>query len=654
MQYFIYRVIGAPIRIAGPAIVLAFLAGTSAIAQDAAQIMPNYRDADIRQIIEAVGEVTGKNFLIDPRVNARVTLLSYSPMSPEAFYEAFLATLQVHAYVALDAGDLVKIVPDANARMLPGAELGATGDEIVTQVVTLDNIGAAQLVPILRPLIPQYGHLAAHPVSNMLIIADRAANVNRMLTIIDRMDQGGDEDIEVIRLENASATEVVTMLTTLNQAAAAAGGAPAAQIAADGRTNSVLLSGPSNSRLRFRALIAHLDTPTENGGDTRVRYLNYANAEDLATNLQTQFSGVTAEGTPGAPPQGISIWADTGTNSLIINADARTLQDMNAVIDKLDIRRAQVKVDAIIVEMGESRANELGVTWAIQGNSDEPVALTNFPSTAPGIAQLATAGAGGTPDPSLLPDGVLTAIGRIRDNSTSWAAVLTALAGDATTNIIATPTIVTLDNEQAEIHVGQEVPFLSGSFTNTGAAAGAVNPFQTIQREEVGTRLVITPQINEGSGVKLLIEQETSSISQGAAGAVDLITNTRTITTSVFVDDGNILVLGGLIDDQLREGEQRVPVLGRIPGIGVLFRSRTTEMVKTNLMVFIRPTILRDSVQAAFETNAKYRFIRDLQLEQGEDPVQLMREEQRPTLPELPAAQPSQAPPPTIPPESAE
>jgi len=617
--------------------------GTAPIfAQDAGpQIMPNYREADIRQIIEAVGEVSGRNFLVDPRVRAQVTLLSFSPMTPEAFYEAFLATLQVHGYVAVDAGDIVKIIPDANARMLPGADPGATGDQIVTQTVRLENIGAAQLVPILRPLVPQYGHLAAHPTSNLLIIADRASNVKRMLSIIARMDQAGDEEIEVIPLLNASATEVVSMLATLNQAAAAAGGAPASQLAADNRTNSILVSGPRNSRLRYRALIAHLDTPTENGGDTRVRYLNYANADDLATKLQTQFTGLVAEGAPGVSAEGVSIWADEGTNSLIINAPAKALQDMNAVIDKLDIRRAQVKVEAIIVELTESRAGELGVTWAIQGSgSDNPVALTNFPASGAGIVQLATAGAGGTPDPSLLPSGILTAVGRIGDSSTSWAAVLTALAGDANTNIIATPTIVTLDNEEAEISVGQQVPFLSGQFTNTGAAAGSVNPFQTIQRERVGTSLKITPQINEGSGVKMLIEQETSSISQGASGAVDLVTNERTITTSVFVDDGNILVLGGLIDDQLREGEQRVPFLGRIPGIGALFRSRSTELVKTNLMVFIRPTILRDSVQAAFETNAKYRYIRDLQLEQGEENVQLMRDAQRPTLPELPETQP--------------
>ncbi|MCY3730771.1 MAG: type II secretion system secretin GspD, partial [Rhodospirillaceae bacterium] len=644
-QHSIRRSIGAAVSSARPAFILACLGAASALAQ-AQQIMPNYRNADIRQIIEAVGEVTGRNFLIDPRVNADVTLVSFSPMSPEAFYEAFLATLQVHAFVAVESGELVKIVPDANARILPGADPGAAGDQIVTQVVALDNVGAAQLVPILRPLVAQYGHLAAHPTSNTLIIADRAANVNRMLGILARMDQGGEEDIEVIRLQNASATEVVTMLTALNQAAAAAGGAPAAQIAADNRTNSVLLSGPQNSRLRFRALVAHLDTPTENGGTTQVRYLNYANAEELATNLQTQFGGVTAEGAPDAPPEGISIWADVGTNALIISADPRTMQDMNAVIDRLDIRRAQVQVDAIIVEMSESRANELGVTWAIQGADGDPAALTNFPSTAAGVAQLGAAvSASETPNASLLPEGLLTAVGRIRDDGTSWAAVLTALAGDASTNIIATPTIVTLDNEQAEINVGQQVPFLTGQFTNTGAATGAVNPFQTIQREDVGTRLAITPQINEGSGVKLLIEQEQSSISRGVqgAGAVDLITNRRTITTSVFVEDGHILVLGGLIDDQLRSGEDRVPVLGRIPGIGALFRSQSTELVKVNLMVFIRPTILRDSVQAAFQTNAKYRYLRDLQLQQAERPVPLMNDEQRPTLPELPAEQP-QAP----------
>jgi general secretion pathway protein D len=486
--------------------------------------------------------------------------------------------------------------------------------------------------------MPQSAHLAAHQTSNMLILADRAANIERMLNIIARMDQAGDEEIEVIRLENASANEVVRMLTALNQATAAAGGAPAAQIASDERTNSVLVSGSLNNRLRYRALIAHLDSPNEEGGATRVRYLNYADAEELATSLQTQFgeAGTTGEGATG-PTGGVTIWADVGTNSLVINAPAAVLQDMTAVVDKLDIPRAQVKVDAIIVEVSEDRSGQLGITWALQGaESDQGVGLTNFGSTTTGVAQLASASASGTADPSLLPDGISFAIGQIRDSGTSWAALLTALEGDATTNIIATPSIVTLDNEEAEIRVGQEVPFLTGSYASTGANQGVANPFQTIQRQEVGTRLAITPQINEGSGVKLTIEQEQSSISGGASGAVDLVTNTRNITTSVFVDDQQILVLGGLIDDQLIETEQRVPFLGRIPGLGWLFRARSTERVKSNLMVFIRPTILRDSIQSSFETNTKYNYIRDLQQQYAEEPVQLMRDEVRPMLPEIP------------------
>ena len=593
------------------------------------QIMPNYRDADLRQIVEAVAEVTGRNFLVDPRVTGEVTFLSFSPMSADAFYEAFLATLAVHGYAAMEAGDFIKIVPDANARIHPAAGGGAEGDRIATETVRLNNVGAAQLVPILRPLVPQYGHLAAHPGSNTLIIVDRASNVTRMRTIIERMDLASESGFEVIRLEHGAAGEVAGMLTMLGQADAAEG-LPPLHVAADLRTNTLLLNGPVDRRLRYRALIAHLDTPSGEGGDTQVRYLNYADAETLATNLQTQFAG---PGNAGA--ESIRLWADPGTNSLIFNAPERILEDMNAVIDRLDIRRAQVQVDAIIVELTESRASELGITWALQdAGENNPIGGTNFPSTAPGIVQLGASAIGdGAGALAGVPEGLVTAVGRIREPGASWAAVLTALAGDASTNIIATPTIVTLDNEQAQIEVGSEVPFLTGQYSSAGTTSGTINPFQTINRTPVGTRLMITPQINEGSGVKLIIEQETSSISQGVQGAVDLVTDRRSIRTSVFVEDGSILVLGGLIDDQLREVEQRVPVLGRVPGLGALFRSQSTELRKTNLMVFIRPTILRDTAQAAYHTNAKYRYIRDLQLLQNEGRVPLMRDETRPMLP---------------------
>ncbi len=604
-----------------------------------AMIKPNYREADIRTIVEAVSEVTGKNFVIDPRVKAQVTMLSATPMSPDAFYETFLSILQVHGFIAVPAGDVIKILPDANARQVPGAASNAGGDQIVTMTVMLRNVGAAQLVPILRPLIPQYGHLAAHPASNMLIISDRAANVDRLRRIISRIDQAGDEEIEVIPMEHATATQVVNMLSQLSQAAQAAGGAPPIQFIADERTNSVLISGSKNSRLRFRALISHLDTPSEDGGDTQVRYLNYADAADLATKLQAQFTSTAATAAPGAAaaPGSINIWADEPTNALIINAPPKMTRDMMGVIDKLDIRRAQVLVEAIIVEVTADKAAELGVTWAIDGSgSDEAIAVTNFPSTSTGIAQIAGATGGTAIDPSVIPEGITLGIGRIRNSGTNFAAIISALQGDANTNIISTPTIVTMDNEEAEIRVGQEVPFLTGSFTNTGGGGtGAVNPFQTIQREEVGTSLKLTPQINEGSGVLLQIEQETSSISQGASGAVDLITNNRTISTSVFVEDTEILVLGGLIDDTVRESEQRVPILGSVPLLGALFRSRSTEKLKTNLMVFIRPTILRDGVQARFQTDSKYNYIRDLQLEQSTKDPALMRGEERPLLPPL-------------------
>lgn len=641
---------------------LACLVGRASLAQQQDQdVTPNFRDTDIRQVIEAVQAVTGSSFVVDPRINAQVTLLSSSPMSPDAFYETFLSILEVYNFAAVDRGDVIMIVPDADVRQRAGNEDGA--QNFVTQTMVLENVGASQIVPLLRPMMAtQSAHLGAHQSSNMLILFDREENVQRMMRIVARMDQAGTEDVEVIPLENASATEVVRMLSTLSQTQEAAGGAPTVQVIADQRTNSVLLSGTGNGRLRYRMLIAHLDSPTEESGESQVRYLRYADAEDLATKLQTQFGaagtgpGAGGEGapTPGAAvgEGGVSIWSDQGTNALVINAPAPVMADINAVIDRIDIRRAQVQVDAIIVEVGEEKEAQLGITFAAEGvSSNNPLALTNLGSG--GIIGLATAAGGETPDPSAIPQGVTVGVGRVSDSDTSWAALLTALRGDADTNVVSTPTIVTLDNEEAEIRVGQEVPFLTGQFTNTGANQGSVNPFQTISREEVGTSLQITPKINRGSGVTLQITQEQSSISAGAAGAVDLVTNSRTITTSVFVDDGDILVLGGLIDDQLRESEQRVPVLGKIPGLGWLFRSRTTDRVKTNLMVFIRPRILRDSMDARFETNAKYNYMREEQLRQDEGPVQLMRDETRPRLEPLPPL-PETIPPVAVPDDAQE
>lgn len=615
-------------------------------------ITPNYKDADIRQIVEAVTAVTNKNFILDPRVKAQVTMLSSTPMSPEVFYEAFLSILQVHGFVAVGTGDVIKIIPDANARQYPSASSisGSAPDDIVTQVIQVQNVGAAQLVPILRPLIPQYGHLAAHPGSNMLIISDRASNAARLLTIVRRIDQSNDEDIEVVPLEHASAVEIVRVLTTLTQAPKSDGVPETTTLVADARTNSVLIGGDKSGRLRLRTLIAHLDTPLKDGGDTQVRYLRYADAEDLAGKLQQHFNqqpgqagqAAGAAGSVaragGANMDGVSIWADAQTNALVITAPPKTMRSLMSIIDKLDIRRAQVLVEAIIVEVLADRVSELGITWAIDDNgSTSPIGVTNFPDGGPGVVQLAGAAAGsGAVNPSgLIGEGLTIGVGRISDTGTSFAAIMRALEGDANTNIISAPTIVTTDNEEASLNVGQEVPFLTGSFSNTGGNVGAVNPFQTIQREQVGVKLKLTPQINEGDSILLKISQEISSIAQSAAGAVDLITNERIIETTVIVEDGGILVLGGLIEDTLRESDQRVPMLGKIPVLGALFRTRNVSKAKTNLMVFIRPKILRDASQTAIETNSKYNYIRGVQQGlQGRD-IPFIGSDNQPVLPPL-------------------
>lgn len=668
----------------------ALLALTSASAQEAPlsngqRITPNFKDANISTIIEAVSEATGKNFIVDPRVNAQVTMFSRTPMSPDAFYEAFLAILQVHGFVAVPAGNIVKIVPDANARQLPANDLpsrvSGSSDEIVTQVIAVRNVSAAQLVPILRPLIPQYGHLAAYPASNILIISDRAANVNRIVRIIGRIDQEGDADVEVVPLQNASAAEVVRIVTSLYQAQAAAegGGASPLRLVADDRSNSVLVSGDSGQRLRIKALIAHLDTPLEAGGDTQVRYLNYADAEKMATKLKEQVTGIAQAAQPagaqGAAPaagqaaadRSTTIWADAETNALVVTAQPKIMRQLMAVVDKLDIRRAQVLVEAIIVEVGENSNAELGVNWAVFSTEDDtriPAGAFLNPVGGVTLADLARAvdNPSGTVNPSLA-TGTTIGIGRITDTGVNFAAMLRAIRGDANTNILATPSAVTMDNQEAELKVAQEVPFVTGQFTSTGQTTdGTVNPFQTIQREEVGTILKVTPQINEGDSVMLKIELESSSLATSSQGAVDLITNKRTITTNVLVEDGGVVVLGGLISNEERREEQRVPFLGRIPIIGLAFKTRLADSQRTNLMVFIRPKILRDGVQTTIETNQKYNYMREEQRKaRGFELVPLLPRADKPELPPPPPppepsatqkpTEPAGTPAPTTPPE---
>lgn len=626
-------------------------------------ITPNYKDAEIGQIVEAVSQVTGKNFIIDPRVRAQVTMLSSTPMTPDAFYEAFLSILQVHGFVAVPSGKVWKIIPDANARQVPGKDLGenvsATSDEIVTQVMQVRNVSAAQLVPILRPLIPQYGHLAAYPASNMLIISDRANNVNRLMRIIKRIDQAGDEDIDVVRLEHASAAEVVRVVNSLNtQPQGAEGGG--VKLVADERTNSVLVSGESGARLRLKALVTHLDTPLDSGGDTQVRYLRYSDAEKIAAKLKEQISGIAAAAaggaaaTPNRAEGGTTIWADPDTNALVVTAPPKVMRSLMSVVDRLDIRRAQVLVEAIIVEVSGDKNVDLGVNWLVDGSNDN-IGAGGFISPIGGtsIANILQ----GIDDPSSItsvPTGITIGVGRLKDEGTNFAAILRAIRGDANTNIISTPSIITLDNQEAQIKVAQEVPFITGSFTNTGGGNnGSVNPFQTIQRQEVGTILKITPQITDDGTIVLKIEQEASSLAASSAGAADLITNKRTISTRVLAEDGEVIVLGGLISDSLTGGEQRVPFLGRVPVLGELFRTRNSKKTKTNLMVFIRPKILLDGDQVAEETQAKYNYLRGIQQQRNRGKAPMLPGERQPTLPAMEVLSPPQPTRPVPPPAPA-
>jgi general secretion pathway protein D len=641
----------------------------AAAAQQGAQITPNYKDADIAQVIEAVSQVTGKTFIVDPRVRAQVTMLSTTPMSPDAFYQAFLSILQVYDYIAVPSGDVIKILPSATARQVPANDLpdrvSSTSDEIVTQVVQVRNVSAGQLVPILRPMMPQAAHLAAYPSANMLIISDRAANVNRIMRIVQRIDRSGDEDIEVIRLEHASANEIVRVINALSSAQGA-DAAGAAKIVADERTNSVLVSGEKSQRLRLRTLVAHLDTPLEAGGDTQVRYLRYADAEKLAAKLKEQSGAAVAKeggaaaaqaaASPGTADKSITIWAEPETNALVMTAPPKAMRSLMAVVDRLDVRRAQVVIEAMLVEVSNDASRDLGVNWIVDGSGDNfLVGLFNQPIAGVSLGDIAR----GVQDPESVtsaPGGFTLGGGRREDSGTNFAAILRALASNGDTNVVSMPSVITLDNEEAQIKVAQEVPFLTGTFTNTGGAGGAVNPFQTIERKEVGNILKITPQITDEDTILLKIEQEASGIAAAAAqvSTTDLVTNKRTISTRVLVDDGGMIVLGGLIEDRLTESESRVPVLGKIPVIGALFRVRNTQKTKTNLMVFIRPRVLRTAAQAAIETNSKYNYLRDLQLNRNDGKVRMIPGAVQPTLPPLVGpTQPTPTPPPPAPLEMA-
>lgn len=623
----------------------------------------NLKDADIGAVIATVADVTGRNFIVDPRVKAKVTVISARPMNKDEVYQVFLSLLEVNGFAAVPVGKVIKIIPDTNAKQstapVTSDDKPGRGDEYVTRVIHLKNVSAAQLVPVLRPLSPQQAHMVAYPGTNALIIADRAANIERLAKIVEDIDQPGeDAEVEVMALRHAAAAEVTRILMALDQEArkidpaGAAGVVDRPVLIADERTNSILMGGGKSGRLRMRALVSHLDTPLETSGNIRVIYLRYAKAKDLVPVLTGVASQVQdkARGAAGAAPSpagsgppgsGINIQADESTNALVITAPPDVFRSLQVVISQLDVRRAQVLVEAVIAEVTTSRAAELGVQWGTfdraQGASN-PVGLTNFTNGTAGssIAEIGASIARNTP-PAIGP-GMTFGLGRFVSDGFSFAALVRALQSDGSSNVLSTPTLVTMDNADAEIVVGQNVPFITGAFATPVAGAGAtpVNPFQTIQRQNVGLTLKIKPQINEGNAIKMDIEQKVDSLSTTAVrGAADLITNTRSIKTSVMIDDGKVVVLGGLITEDMKENVQKVPLLGDIPLLGNLFRYKRNSKDKTNLMVFLHPVIMRDGELTERMTGGKYNFIRATQIDAKLKDRGLLRDEPLPMLPPM-------------------
>ena len=572
----------------------------------------NLQDVDIRTLIETVSSISGKNFIVDPRVKGqKITVIMSKELGPDELYETFLSILDVHGYSAVTSGDVIKIIPSNQAKQNPlpvvDDDSNVNADELITRVVRVEHVPVAQLVPILRPLIPNNGQLQAYGPSNTLLISDRASNIERVIEVIKRMDREDDEQIEVVPLKHSVAVNLVKTMQSLQKKGEGAGPSKS-RVSADERTNSLLIAGNKSARKRVKDIIEKLDTKKTKAEDgTKVIRLRYAKAADLVKVLQgmsgaQQQQVADEKGVTVTKAAAISILADDTSNAVIITAPPIVQKNLIKVVRQLDVPQKQVLVEAIIAEVSTDLSSELGIQMGALDKSGGVVGGTNFAGAGPSLAEVATAAA--TKGIPSLTSGLLLGLAGSR-----FGVLLKALKGDAATNILSTPTLVTVDNEEAKIVVGQNVPFITGQFTNTSSTGGSTNPtnpFQTIERKDVGITLKVTPQINVGNTIKLKIEQEVSNIASSSVSASDLITNKREISTNVIVDDGQILVLGGLIEDTFRDSEEKVPVLGSIPGVGRLFRRTKTVKVKQDLMAFIHPVILRNGKISDAVSRKKY------------------------------------------------
>ncbi|QHM76282.1 Type II secretion system protein D [Mixta theicola] len=574
----------------------------------AAEFSASFKGVEVHEFINTVSKNLNKTVIIDPGVRGTITVRSYDMLNEEQYYQFFLSVLDVYGFavVPMDNG-VLKVVKakDAKNASIPVVDnsSAARGDEVVTRVAPLHNVTARDLAPLLRQLNDNagVGNVVHYDPSNVLLLTGRAAVINRLMQIIERIDNAGGKKVQTLPLRHASAAEVARLVTQMalenNKNAA-----PPGRILADERTNAVLISGDDRARRRLAAMVRQLDKPQVSRGNTRVIYLKYASAEKLVEVLTGIGGNQENAGSSGVFSKEGVIKADPQTNSLIINATPDVMNELEQVIARLDIRRPQVLVEAIIAEVQNADGLNLGVQW---GNTH--AGMTQFPPTGLPIGTV-VAGADRYRQDGKIPDSMSDALGAFNGiaagfYSGNWAMLLTALASDSKNNILATPSIVTIDNKEATFNVGQEVPVLSGSQTTSGD-----NIFNTVERKTVGVKLKVNPQINEGDSVLLEIEQEVSSVAENARGnELGAVFNTRTVSNAVLVSSGATVVVGGLLNTTSRESVSKVPLLGDIPLLGNLFSYKSKSREKRNLMLFIRPTIIRDQQQYDRASASKYQ-----------------------------------------------
>lgn len=650
----------------------------------------NFVGADIESVVRAVGHFTGNTFVIDPRVRGTINLVSEKPVSKRQAFEMLTSVLRLQGYAVVRTQNFVKVVPEADAKLQASpVQVGKLrGDQIATQIFRLNHENANGLVAVLRPLISANNTISADPTNNTLIITDYADNLKRLSRIIGALDVPSIGDLDVIKLEHGIAVDMAITINRLLDTGTAPGQADPGRVLllADSRTNSLIIRAPTAARANLaRSLITKLDQPTTLPGNVHVVYLRNAEATRLAQVLRAVVAGETGAASPTgqpttttatptpptqatqpqqaaglqsppsspAPQQGPLptggaagfIQADPATNTLIITANERVYRNLRAIIDQLDARRAQVYVESLIVEISADRAAELGVQWAaLSGNGSSSYrvgVLTGFSTEGNNLVRQAASVLG--PNNTPLPPGNGLTAGIFRQDGTGQlglGALARALETNTKANILSMPNLITLDNEEARIIVGQNVPFITGQFTTPASAGGAagVNPFQTIERRDIGLSLRVRPTISEGGTVKMAIYQETSNIQQSTASG--LITSKRSIDTNVLVDDGQIIVLGGLIEDTLTDSVERVPGLGSIPVLGYLFRYQSKRRTKTNLMVFLRPTVVRSNEQSVSVAGDRYEYIRGAQMAVQPLPNALLPDTDSPQLPPLEGGRP--------------